>query len=73
MQLRLFQTLNEISSENNSTVILPVPLDMFRPFAGAGDGYRPAKPPEVQRREEKEAERLYEEAAGENKGAEEVP
>jgi regulator of protease activity HflC (stomatin/prohibitin superfamily) len=73
LQLRLFQTLNEISSENNSTVILPVPLDIFRPFAGAGDGYHPAKPPEVQRREEKEAERLYEEAVGENKGAEEVP
>jgi regulator of protease activity HflC (stomatin/prohibitin superfamily) len=73
LQLRLFQTLNEISSENNSTVILPVPLDMFRPFAGAGDGYRPSKPPEVQRREEKEAERLYGEAVGENKGAEEVP
>jgi regulator of protease activity HflC (stomatin/prohibitin superfamily) len=73
LQLRLFQTLNEISSEHNSTVILPVPLDIFRPFVGAGDGYRPAKPPEVQRREEKEAERLYEEAVGENKGAEEVP
>jgi regulator of protease activity HflC (stomatin/prohibitin superfamily) len=26
LQLRLFQTLNEISSENSSTVILPVPM-----------------------------------------------
>src|SRR5215213_8817683 len=30
LQLRLFQTLNETSSENNSTVILPVPIDLFR-------------------------------------------
>src|SRR3712207_7859324 len=31
LQLRLFQTLNEISSERNSTVILPVPIDLFGP------------------------------------------
>jgi regulator of protease activity HflC (stomatin/prohibitin superfamily) len=30
LQLRLFQTLTEISSENNSTVILPVPIDLLR-------------------------------------------
>jgi hypothetical protein len=34
LQLRLFQTLGEISSENSSTVILPVPLDLFRPYVG---------------------------------------
>jgi regulator of protease activity HflC (stomatin/prohibitin superfamily) len=68
LQLRLFQTLNEISSENNSTVILPVPIDLFRPFLGEGNGY-PSRPPEPQRREE-EAERLYEEAVGETKGGE---
>lgn len=73
LQLRLFQTLTEISSEQSSTVILPVPLDMFRPFLGGEDGYRSAKPPEVRRTEEKEAEHLYEEAVGESKGAEEVP
>jgi regulator of protease activity HflC (stomatin/prohibitin superfamily) len=65
LQLRLFQTLNEISSENNSTIILPVPIDLFKPYLtahnGAGDTYaQPA--PEERRREEKEAERLYEEA-----------
>ena len=65
LQLRLFQTLNEISSENNSTIILPVPIDLFKPYLsahnGAGDTYaQPA--PEERRKEEKEAERLYEEA-----------
>ncbi len=34
LQLRLFQTLTEISSENSSTVILPVPMDLFRPYLG---------------------------------------
>jgi regulator of protease activity HflC (stomatin/prohibitin superfamily) len=63
LQLRLFQTLNEISSENNSTVILPVPIDLFRPFLGNGsDGsYRP---PQDRNREEREAEHHYEEAVG---------
>jgi hypothetical protein len=70
LQLRLFQTLTEISSENNSTVILPVPIDLFRPFLGEGNGY-PSKPPETQRSEE-EAERLYEEAVGETRGVEQT-
>jgi regulator of protease activity HflC (stomatin/prohibitin superfamily) len=69
LQLRLFQTLNEISSENNSTVILPVPIDLFRPFLGEVNGHL-SGPPEAQRREDEEAERLYEEAAGETKGVE---
>src|SRR5918998_1678032 len=32
LQLRLFQTLTEISSEQNSTIILPIPIDLFRPY-----------------------------------------
>jgi regulator of protease activity HflC (stomatin/prohibitin superfamily) len=71
LQLRLFQTLSEISSENNSTVILPVPIDLFRPFLGEGDGY-PSRPPQTQRSEEEEAERLYEEAVGETRGVEQA-
>src|SRR5215210_6527771 len=68
LQLRLFQTLSEISSENNSTVILPVPIDLFRPYLegsnGSGDGQaRQARAARL--REEEEAERLYEEAVGE--------
>ena len=66
LQLRLFQTLSEISSENNSTVILPVPIDLFRPFLGEGNGDNGShRPPQSRRREEREAERLYEEAVGE--------
>src|ERR687893_692080 len=61
LQLRLFQTLAEISSEQSSTTIIPVPLELFRPFMEAGDGHRTSGPFEVQRREEKEPERLYEE------------
>ncbi len=75
LQLRLFQTLNEISSENNSTVILPVPMDLFRPYLqgpdGAGDGYA-QRSSEAQRREEREAERRYEEAV-ENRPSGEEP
>jgi regulator of protease activity HflC (stomatin/prohibitin superfamily) len=65
LQLRLFQTLNEISSENNSTVILPVPIDLFSPYLqgpnGSDDSYTRMSS-EERRREEKEAERRYEEA-----------
>jgi regulator of protease activity HflC (stomatin/prohibitin superfamily) len=67
LQLRLFQTLTEISSENNSTVILPVPIDLFRPYLGgsngSGDGHAQQAWADRRRREE-EAERLYEEAVG---------
>jgi regulator of protease activity HflC (stomatin/prohibitin superfamily) len=70
LQLRLFQTLTEISSENNSTVILPVPIDLFRPYLGGSNGSseeqaRQAQAARRRSREEEEAERLYEEAVGE--------
>ena len=32
LQLRFLQTLNEVSAENNSTTIFPVPIDLFKPF-----------------------------------------
>jgi regulator of protease activity HflC (stomatin/prohibitin superfamily) len=68
LQLRLFQTLTEISSENNSTVILPVPIDLFRPYLGgsngSGDGQARQARAARRSREEEEAERLYEEAVG---------
>ena len=32
MQLRFLQTLVEIASENNSTTVFPVPIDLLRPF-----------------------------------------
>ena len=71
LQLRLFQTLGEISSENSSTVILPVPMDLFRPYLGTGDGHQAAAQPEARRNEE-EPERLHDEAVGEVRGADEA-
>ncbi|NLV23236.1 MAG: slipin family protein [Deltaproteobacteria bacterium] len=32
LQLRFLQTLNEIASEKNSTIIFPIPLDLITPF-----------------------------------------
>ena len=41
LQLRYLQTLVEVASENNSTTIFPVPIDLFKPFmktiAGKGE------------------------------------
>ena len=41
LQLRYLQTLSEIATENNSTIVFPVPIDILRPFyetaAGSGD------------------------------------
>src|SRR5579875_3387525 len=36
LQLRYLQTLAEIATENNSTTIFPVPIDILRPFLAAG-------------------------------------
>ncbi len=73
LQLRLFQTLSEIASENNSTVILPVPIDLFRPYLQSTDGgYAQQRRQEAtRRREEEEAEHLYEEAVGERPAGDE--
>src|SRR5581483_1874978 len=38
LQLRFLQTLVEIASENNSTTIFPVPIDILRPFLSAKSG-----------------------------------
>jgi regulator of protease activity HflC (stomatin/prohibitin superfamily) len=38
LQLRFLQTLVEVSAENNSTTIFPVPIDIFRPFLERGSG-----------------------------------
>jgi hypothetical protein len=66
LQLRLFQTLTEISSENSSTVILPVPMDLFSPYLGGSNGSSDGRARQARaegrssREEEGEAERLYE-------------
>ena len=71
LQLRLFQTMGEIASEQNSTIILPIPLDLLRPYLsspnGSGDGSRGDYEARAQRErleEEEEAKRLYEETVG---------
>ena len=32
LQLRFLQTLTEVASENNSTTIFPLPIDLITPF-----------------------------------------
>jgi regulator of protease activity HflC (stomatin/prohibitin superfamily) len=34
LQLRYFQTLREIATENNSTTLFPLPIELFKPFMG---------------------------------------
>ena len=36
LQLRYLQTLREISAENNSTILFPIPVDLLRPFLKKG-------------------------------------
>ncbi len=65
LQLRLFQTMGEIAVNQNSTIVLPVPIDLLRPYLESqngsyGEGVRASR-----REEEREAERLYEETVGE--------
>ncbi len=36
LQLRYLQTMKEISSESNSTIMFPVPVDLFSPFIKKG-------------------------------------
>ena len=38
LQLRYLQTLAEVATENNSTTLFPVPIDLFRPFITKGGG-----------------------------------
>ncbi len=40
LQLRYLQTLAEIATEKNSTIVFPIPIDILRPFytAATGDG-----------------------------------
>ncbi|MHB1004414.1 MAG: slipin family protein [Chloroflexota bacterium] len=43
LQLRYLQTLTEISAEKNSTIIFPVPIDMFEGLMNRLDGNRAAE------------------------------
>jgi len=45
LQLRYLQTLLEMGVNQNTTIVFPIPLDMFKAFTQAGDGQGPRKPP----------------------------
>lgn len=68
MQIRLFQTLNEVANQQNSTIILPVPIDLFEPFMqkmnGSNDGYSKRKSTAGSNNGEQDPEKIYEEAVG---------
>jgi regulator of protease activity HflC (stomatin/prohibitin superfamily) len=44
LQLRYLQTLREVASENNSTTIFPVPIDLLTPFMQMAKMVTPAPP-----------------------------
>jgi regulator of protease activity HflC (stomatin/prohibitin superfamily) len=79
LQLRLFQTMGEIAVNQNSTIILPVPIDLLRPYLSGPDGSRGDYEARAQRErleEEEEAKRLYEKTVGDvsrEVSSEEVP
>lgn len=41
LQLRFLQTMQEISSEHNTTTFLPIPIDLFTPFLKPAAGTPP--------------------------------
>ena len=52
LQLRFLQTLSEVATERNSTIIFPVPIDLIQTFmrqtaavAGGANGGAPPSPP----------------------------
>jgi regulator of protease activity HflC (stomatin/prohibitin superfamily) len=44
IQLRYMQTVAEIATENNSTIVFPLPVDLLRPLLGAGGVEYPPRP-----------------------------
>ncbi len=40
LQLRFLQTMLEMSSERSSTIVLPLPIELFRPFLESFAGTR---------------------------------
>ena len=41
LQLRYLQTLAEIATEKNSTIVFPIPIDILRPFYTTATGGGP--------------------------------
>src|SRR5579872_6312919 len=44
LQLRFLQTMVEIGAEKNTTIIMPLPIELIRPLLTAGDGGQAAAP-----------------------------
>jgi regulator of protease activity HflC (stomatin/prohibitin superfamily) len=42
-QLRLLQTMTEVAAEKNSTLVLPIPVELFKPFIDAMEHVGPGK------------------------------
>ena len=40
IQLRFLQTAVEIAAENNSTMVFPIPMDLFKPIVEAGERFK---------------------------------
>ena len=64
LQLRYLQTLLEVSSNQSSTIVLPVPTDLLRPLLEAGDGQSGGRPEHPNRERGDEPERLGPAAGG---------
>jgi regulator of protease activity HflC (stomatin/prohibitin superfamily) len=75
VQLRLFQTMAEIATEQNSTIILPVPIDLLRPFlemdAGSSNGSHKARVPRDQSVEDSKPQSVAPEPSSASVGASE--
>jgi hypothetical protein len=65
--------MGEIAVNQNSTIVLPVPVDLLRPYLSQRDGYGVSaqKDEKERRREERDAQRRYEQTIGE--ASREVP
>jgi regulator of protease activity HflC (stomatin/prohibitin superfamily) len=48
LQLRLLQTVVEVASERNSTLVMPVPVELLRFFEKMAPGAQPAPPPPLE-------------------------
>jgi regulator of protease activity HflC (stomatin/prohibitin superfamily) len=72
VQLRLFQTMAEIATEQNSTIILPLPIELLRPFmemgAASSNGHK-ARVPRDQSVEDSKPQSAVPEASGVSVGA----
>ena len=44
IQLRFLQTLTEVATEKNSTIVFPIPIDLFEPFLRRAQREREANP-----------------------------